>query len=131
MHNPIDTVRVDKRSKQSLSLLKRRSKIQNWNTLCRWGFIYSLTRKDIPNKVVSQGEGAVEMTWKVFAGPYGNLLWALLKKRVLNDNLEITEEILKDQFKRHLYRGIQDLLNYKVVDAMSLVNQTMPKVDRV
>ncbi len=126
MYNPVETIRIDKRNKNFLIQLKRKTQIQNWNTLCRWGFLYSLQLKEIPNKVVTQEDGAIEMSWKVFAGVYSNLIWALLKRRILNDRIDITDDNLKEHFKRHLYRGIQALTNLEADKAIGLVLETMP-----
>lgn len=111
MNNPIEVVRVDQRIKNMLVQLKRKTKVQNWNILCRWGFIISLTLDTLPNEVTVENDGAVEMSWKVFGGAYDHLIWALLKFRLIRDGIELNEDLLKDHFKRHLYRGIQHLSN--------------------
>lgn len=111
MNNPIEVVRVDQRMKNLLVQLKRKTKVQNWNILCRLGFIISLTIDTPPNEVTVENDGAVEMSWKVFGGAYDHLIWALLKYRLIRDGLELKEDLLKDNFKRHLYRGIQHLSN--------------------
>lgn len=111
MKNPIEVVRVDQRTKNLLIQLKRKTKIQNWNILCRWGFILSLTIETPPNEVAVENDGAVEMSWKVFSGSYDHLIWAMLKYRILKEGFNLDDDVLKDQFKRHLYRGIQHLSN--------------------
>jgi DNA sulfur modification protein DndE len=128
MHNPIETIRIDQRNKNLLIQIKRKTKIQNWNTICRWAFLYSLQMEGKPNTLETKAENAVEMTWKVFSGTYSNLIWGLLKARVLNDSLPLEEDILKTQFKLHLYRGIQALSNFDYDDfTFSLIDRKMIK----
>jgi DNA sulfur modification protein DndE len=47
----------------------------------------------------------VEMTWAVFGGGH-ELYLALLKERCARDGLGASEEILGQQFRLHLQRGI-------------------------
>ncbi len=89
MNNPIEVVRVDQRMKNLLVQLKRKTKIQNWNILCRWGFLISLSIDIPPNEVSIENDGAVEMSWKVFGGAYDHLIWALLKYRLLKKILNL------------------------------------------
>lgn len=129
MHNPIETIRIDQRNKNLLVQIKRKTKIQNWNTICRWAFIYSLKMEGKPNTLETKAENAVEMTWKVFSGTYNNLIWGLLKARVLDDGLPLDEETLKIQFKLHLYRGIQALSNFDYEDyGFSFLNNSTIKI---
>jgi DNA sulfur modification protein DndE len=46
------------------------------------------------------------MTWRVFAGNYGDELWALLRYRCYQDGLSLDEDTLAQQFRLHLHRGI-------------------------
>jgi DNA sulfur modification protein DndE len=46
------------------------------------------------------------MTWRVFAGGLGDVLWGLLRFRCYEDGLSLDEETLAQQFRLHLHRGI-------------------------
>jgi DNA sulfur modification protein DndE len=46
------------------------------------------------------------MTWRVFAGDQGDVLWALVRFRCHIDGLDLDEETLANQFRLHLHRGI-------------------------
>ena len=39
---PVEVVRVSEVSRLNLIALKKRTGIENWNILCRWGFCLSL-----------------------------------------------------------------------------------------
>lgn len=117
MTNPIEVVKVDQRMKNLLIQLKRKTKIQNWNILCRLGLIVSLTIETPPNEITISNDGAVEMSWKVFGGAYDHLIYAMLKYRIIKEGLELNEHVVKDQFRRHLYRGIQHLSNLEFESA--------------
>lgn len=108
----IEHVRLTKQAKDQLSRLKRRTGLQNWNVLCRWAFCVSLAEPTPPPPMKKLPEGAVDMTWKVFAGTYHEIYLALLKARCKRDGHEINDEVLATQLRLHLYRGI----NYLIAD---------------
>jgi DNA sulfur modification protein DndE len=103
---PVDNIRLSQKAKDSLVNLKRKTHIENWNVLCRWAFCLSLNEPSLPPKMNHPADSNVEMSWKIFAGEYGELYWALLKQRCKKDELELTEEELALQFRLHLHRGI-------------------------
>lgn len=106
----IETVRVVETDRDLLSRLKRSTGIKNWNILCRWAFVLSIADQN-PTSVDPVGNwSAVEMTWRVFGGPYAEVYWALLVQRVHEDGLA-PEVDLDREFNRHLHRGIGQLAN--------------------
>ena len=110
----IETIRLSAEAKQRLITLKRRTKIEHWNVLCRWAFCLSLSEKSIPAEVSVPVDSNVEMSWRTFAGSENEqLMWALLKARCIQDDLLSDPETLADQFKRHLHRGIGYLFAHK------------------
>ena len=115
----IETIRLSEEAKQRLITLKRRTKIEHWNILCRWAFCLSLSEKSSPAEVNAPTDSNVEMSWRTFAGSENEqLLWALLKVRCIQDNLSIDEDTLADQFKRHLHRGIGYLFAQKDIQGI-------------
>ncbi len=109
----IETVRVSSTGKNQLMTLKRRTGIPTWNILCRWAFCVSLAEKTKPHGLRQESEFPIEMTWKTFAGEYEGIYLALLKKRCLDDGLELTLEELHQQLKLHVHRGIAYLAGDK------------------
>ena len=107
-----ETVRLDSRRKNFLVKIKRITGIKNWNSIARWAFLYSLSQTAIPSKVGENNDNAVEMSWKVFTGnEHQELIWLLLKARLIKDSIEVAEDTMRDYFQRHLYNGIHLLIN--------------------
>ncbi|GAG23845.1 unnamed protein product, partial [marine sediment metagenome] len=102
----IENIRLSEKAKDQLVKLKRYTGIKNWNVLCRWAFCLSLSEstRPAPNRIPADSN--VEMTWRVFAGPYHELYLALLKQRCTKDGLALDETALNRQFRLHLHRGI-------------------------
>jgi DNA sulfur modification protein DndE len=105
----IEHIRVSQKAKDQLIQLKRKTGIKNWNILCRWGFCQSLADPTVPPTAKIPTDSSVEMSWKVFAGAYQDVYVALLKQRCQRDGLGTSEEVLSNQFRLHLHRGISYL----------------------
>jgi DNA sulfur modification protein DndE len=119
---PLEHIRVSKAARDQLVTLKRRTGISHWNVLCRWAFCRSLAEPAVPPTVRLAADSSVEMTWKVFAGAYGDELWALLRLRCHRDGFDLDEETLAQQFRLHLHRGIGYLVgDPRVSDLVGLV----------
>ena len=105
----IETVRVSEKGKQQLTRLKRKTGIDQWNTLCRWALCTSLAETSIPPKEEIPADSNIEMTWKTFAGQYEGTYEALIKQRLIDDQLPLGDAPF--WFKMHLHRGISFLNN--------------------
>ncbi len=106
MEPPIDRIRLSQTAKDQLTKLKRNTKIDQWNILCRWAFCRSLAESSIPSPVPITADSNVEMTWRVFGGEIADFLLIALKQRCHNDGLGTDKETLASQFRLHLHRGI-------------------------
>src|SRR5271169_5899480 len=102
----IETIRISVQGREQLSRLKRYTGIEHWNVLCRWAFCVSLAEPSVPPMSKIPADGSIEMTWKVFAGPYQELMDALLKVRCARDGWDCDETNLATAFRLHLHRGI-------------------------
>jgi DNA sulfur modification protein DndE len=109
METPIDRIYLSQTAKDRLTKLKRITKIDRWNILCRWALCRSLAETSIPSPVSILSDSNVEMTWEVFGGEIADCLLIALKQRCHNDGLGTDREILKTQFRLHLHRGINYL----------------------
>jgi len=106
MEPPIDRIRLSQTAKEQLIKLKRSTKIDQWNILCRWAFCRSLAEPTIPSPVPIPTDSNLEMAWRVFGGEMSDVLAIALKQRCFNDNLGVDKETLAIQFRLHLHRGI-------------------------
>ncbi|PHS71157.1 MAG: DNA sulfur modification protein DndE [Cycloclasticus sp.] len=105
----IETVRISEKGKQQLIQLKRKTGIDNWNTLCRWALCTSLAEPSIPPKEDIPADSNIEMTWKTFAGQHEGVYEALIKQRLIDDEIAIEDS--SDWFRIHIHRGISFLNN--------------------
>ena len=123
----LENVRLSSDAKNRLISLKRKTGISQWNILCRWAFLLSLSEKNRPPQTDIVADSNVEMSWRTFTGS-GNeeLFIALIKMRCLHDNLPIDDVTLAQQFKLHLHRGIGYLATSEKIknlpDLLSLVS---------
>lgn len=101
-----ENIRLATPSKDRLVRLKRTTGISQWNVLCRWALVLSLTDASTPLVKDVVTDSNVEMSWKTFAGQYGDLYMALLKQRCVTDGLEPTDENVAKTLTIHLARGI-------------------------
>ena len=129
---PIDSVRVSGKAKEELIRLKRKTKIENWNTLCRWALCRSLSvtiGQPLPH-VNHVTDSNVEMTWRTFTGKHEELYWAIVRERCRRDGLDALDEgVVAGQFKLHLHRGIQYLAAMKEIDIAKLVSLSIESMD--
>jgi DNA sulfur modification protein DndE len=102
----METIRLSQQAKDQLSRIKRWSGLKHWNVICRWAFALSLSEPSNPPNAKIVADSSVEMTWKVFGGPYQELYMALLKARCERDGLGTSAETLAHQLRLHLHRGI-------------------------
>ena len=109
----IETVRISAQGREQLIRLKRSTKIEHWNVLCRWAFCVSIAEQTRPPTTLIKTEGGVEMTWRTFGGSYSDVYQALLKKRCLDDGVEPTPDAMSEQLRLHLHRGLTYLATNK------------------
>lgn len=126
MEPPLERIRLSLTAKEQLTKLKRVTKIENWNILCRWALCRSLAESTIPSPVPIPSDSNVEMTWQVFGGEMCDLLLLALKQRCHNDHLGTDPETLATQFRLHLHRGISYLAgdpNLKQIEDLITLTQ--------
>ncbi|WP_082981957.1 DNA sulfur modification protein DndE [Mycolicibacterium mucogenicum] len=102
----IEHIRLTTTARDQLVTLKRRTGLSQWNVLCRWALCRSLAEPAPPPAAKLVFDSNVEMTWRVFAGEYGDELLALVRYRCHVDNLGTDDETVAHQLRLHLHRGI-------------------------
>ncbi|MDJ0798200.1 MAG: DNA sulfur modification protein DndE [Calothrix sp. MO_167.B12] len=106
MEAPLERIRLSQTAKEQLMKLKRQTKIDQWNILCRWALCRSLAEVTPPSLVPIPQDSNLEMTWRVFGGEMSDILILALKQRCYNDGCGTDKETLATQFRLHLHRGI-------------------------
>lgn len=109
MKPPIETIRISKQGRDQLLKLKRNTKIDNWNILCRWALCVSLKEKSPPPLSAPKSDGGIEMSWKVFAGEYSDILSALCWVRLHSDGIGQHGDAAAQYVRAHLHRGLSYL----------------------
>ncbi|WP_446655376.1 DNA sulfur modification protein DndE [Blastomonas sp.] len=107
----LDHIRLSQAARDQLVRLKRHTGIEHWNVLCRWALCRSLAEPSLPAPAKIPADSNVEMSWRVFGGKHADLLLALVKQRCIDDGLGVDEDVLSQQFRLHLHRGIGYLAN--------------------
>ena len=115
----LETVKVSQRARDHLIALKRHTKIENWNVLCRWALMASLKNPDRPSKEVTTPESNIEMTWRTFAGANDEVISALIRQRCVIDGIDPTPEKVAEEFKLHLHRGVRYLFADKEIKSIA------------
>lgn len=109
----IEHIRLSKQAKDQLIKLKRVTGIEHWNVLCRWALCLSLAEQSVPATSKIPADSNVELSWKVFGGRYADLYLALVKERCVRDGLGTDPDVVAQQFRLHLHRGISYLFGKK------------------
>ena len=105
----IEHIRLSQQGKDQLIKLKRVTGIEYWNVLCRWALCVSLAETSVPPSKKIPADSNVEMSWKVFGGRYADVYLALLKERCVRDGFGTEADMLSQQLRLHMHRGISYL----------------------
>ncbi|MBQ11173.1 MAG: DNA sulfur modification protein DndE [Planctomyces sp.] len=115
----IRQIKLSQADKDHLIKLKRWTKIENWNTLCRWAFCLSLRDRTPPTPIDLVADSNVEMTWAVFGGDNHEIFLAAITERCARDGLGTDPDTLNRQFRLHLHRGIGKLATPNRIKSIS------------
>lgn len=114
----VDHIRLSAQAREQLIRLKRHTGIEHWNVLCRWALCRSLAEPSPPAPSKHPADSNVEMSWRTFAGQFGDLFTALLRERCMSDGLGGDDAIVAHQFRLHLHRGIAYLASDRQIRSM-------------
>ena len=126
MNNPVETIKVSEQAKDQLVRLKRKTGIGNWNVLCRWAIAVSLAETNPPPPKRIKLDSNIEIPWRTFGGDYADVYAALMYQRCLDDGLGVAPDVLSEQFKLHLHRGIGYLANDSSIDSIDALFDKLP-----
>ena len=115
----IDIVKTTLNTKGILGRIKAKTGIQNWNTICRWGFCHSLKQNTLPRLIDEKFDG-VEMTYETFSGKYSDIYLALLINNLKAHNIPINSTNLNRYLRAHVNRGVNILYSFKIKNIANL-----------
>ena len=120
---PVDHVRVSAKGRDTLITIKRRTGLEHWNEICRVALCRSLANPSRPAKQSKTGETAIDMEWRTFAGPYGEIFMATIALRAHHDEIELnSKDVIAEYFRAHLERGIASLQNVRTLGEMLTID---------
>ncbi|MGI6109720.1 MAG: DNA sulfur modification protein DndE [Eubacteriaceae bacterium] len=102
----IKQIHLSQQAKDQLARLKGKTGIKNWNILCRWALVYSLSENTIPANVPIANDSNLEMSWYTFGGDYYEIYEALVKAWCIKMKLPVDDESIIKYFRLNLERGI-------------------------
>jgi DNA sulfur modification protein DndE len=105
----VKSIRFSQTARDQLARLKRHTGIEHMNVLARWALCTSLAEAIPPPPVRIPADSNLEMSWEVFGGRYGDVLLALVKQRCFEDGLGQDEELVAQQLRLHVHRGLSYL----------------------
>lgn len=120
----LNRLRVSEEVSSKLSMLKGRTGLTP-NVLCRLGFCLSLTDPTIPDPNDYPSDTEKEIDRHTLTGQWDPLFVALIKERCYQDGLSLDNDILAEQFRAHINRGV--LLLFKRIRSLNDLAQLMPR----
>lgn len=105
----IRSIRFSQTARDQLARLKRHTGIEHMNVLARWGLCTSLAEAIPPPPAKIPADSNLEMSWEVFGGRYADVLLALVKQRCFEDGLGDEDEVVAQQLRLHVHRGLSYL----------------------
>lgn len=105
----IDRIRLTATAKNQLIVLKRRTGIQHYNSLCRHALCISLANSSpMPDEELNFG-GGLEIEWRVIAGDLSDLFIDLIKLNL--NQTSSNHDSIKASATTHIHRGISYLFS--------------------
>ena len=115
----IESLKLSDRSSNEISTIKRNTKIETMNIICRWALTVSMSSDLPPPPLAKEDKILREIDWKIFAGDYEHLIMALLKDRLFQEKIEITNDSLNDQLRAHVQRGLSLIASQKKIRSIA------------
>lgn len=121
MRPPVDHVRISTKSKEILIRVKKRTGLEYWNEVCRIAYFRSIANPTLPAMTSSNGNVAIDIEWKTFAGSFQNEITAATLLRAKKDKIDLNNsEAIANYFRAHLERGIASLQNIRSLSELAM-----------
>lgn len=105
----VKSIRFSQTARDQLARLKRHTGIEHMNVLARWALCSSLAEASSPPSARIPADSNLEMSWEVFGGKHADVLLALVKQRCFEDDLGDEDEVIAQQLRLHIHRGLAHL----------------------
>lgn len=102
----IKALRFSQTARDQMARLKRHTGIEHMNVLARWALCTSLAETIPPPASKIPADSNLEMSWEVFGGRYAEVLLALVKQRCVEDGLSDDDDVVAQQLRLHVHRGL-------------------------
>lgn len=116
---PVRAIRFSQIGRDQLARLKRHTGIEHMNVLARWALCTSLAETTSPPKARIPADSNLEMSWDVFGGRYADVLLALVKERCFEDGLVDEDDVITQQLRLHVHRGLSYLAGDRKMRSIS------------
>jgi DNA sulfur modification protein DndE len=115
----IRSIRFSQSARDQLARLKRHTGIEHMNALARWALCTSLAETIPPPPIKIPADSNLEMSWEVFGGRYADVLLALVKQRCFEDGLGDNDDVVAQQLRLHVHRGLSYLAGDRKLRSIS------------
>jgi DNA sulfur modification protein DndE len=119
----IRQIRISQQGKNSLVNLKKKTKIDTYNVLCRLALMVSFAEPISITPAPIPADSNLEISWDTLCGPYENVIAIATICRARKDKLPLDKETLAEQFRGHLHRGIGYLDGYPTKSIEDLIEK--------
>ncbi|MEU6720389.1 DNA sulfur modification protein DndE [Nonomuraea sp. NPDC046802] len=130
---PVERLRFSEQGRNRLITLKRRTGLPTWAVLSRLALCRSLADPSIPPQTPERADSTLEIDWRTLAGPYGDVLWGMLRLRCRRDALPLDEDTVARQLSIHVHRGLGYLVGNpdlkSIVDLAALTRTELAVLD--
>ena len=120
----VETVRLSEKARNQLIQIKRKTKVEQWNVICRWALLLSLKEENPPPIENLKTDSPIEMAWKTFAGELSAPIVGMVRAKYVDARVEYSDIEIEEFFKLHLHRGVSFLANATKDNISSLLSLT-------
>jgi len=115
------TIKLSADEKQKLITIKKKTKIDNWNVICRWALCASLSESSLPPNETLTSDSNIEMSWKVFTSGLDEIYSSLIVMRAMQQCVDVSDkEKLTRYVRLHIKRGISYINSNKKISESGL-----------
>ena len=109
MKPPIESVRLTATERDLLLKIKRKTGIDSWNVLCRWGLALGLKENNPHLRTTHEKRDAIEIKWETFSGKQNEILIALVQMAFAEYQRTTKDTQLPEFFYSRLEDGIRTI----------------------